>query len=56
MKKKICTLLYRLGLCRLAYRLSPSVATYLAAKDVQDIVAALTVCKEIEKEARAWKD
>lgn len=52
MKRKICTLLYRLGLWRLAYRVSPSVATYLHAKDMQDIIAGLTMCKEFVKEVQ----
>ena len=35
MRKAICTLLYRLGMRRLAYKVSPSVCGYLYGEEVR---------------------
>lgn len=40
MKKAICTLLYRLGMRRLAYKVSPSVCGFLYGEEVAAKLAA----------------
>ena len=44
MRKAICTLLYRLGMRRLAYKVSPSVYGYLFGEEVAAKMAAALQC------------
>ena len=39
MKKLLCRLLYRIGLVRLAYRVSPSICGYIIGRDIAKALA-----------------